>query len=421
MFTKIKKKLSGDSGKIFISNLLISSMNFFITIILIRLLGQSEFGKFVIISNFVLMAQVFIGLKSGEAILNFIKNDKDELTNSVILKQIILIDILMNLILYIFTLTFGYFYLKSVNIDYNLLLVFSFSILTAICLSVFENLYLIKDKLVKFHYLKLISTIIHITLVILGGYFYNIYGVLFAFIFSYLIRTIIFLFNLKDTIINSLKVKLNLFNKDEFNKFFGFFKHSYLSTTFKSGSQGLDIFLLSIVLSVDKIALYEAAKKLTQIPGLLFGSIWMAKSKQILEYGRSSNYNSLIKLIFSVYKIFIPLGIFISILFYIFSSSILKLMYGSNFEEASLISIIFFVSFWFINLIGGFGRIYFISINKLNILTCMNAFVFFGILILGYLYTKSSIFYMAILLCTLLLLNSIFLFMYIFLKDKYVK
>lgn len=413
----MKNLLNSNSSIIFICNLIISVINFSITIVLIRILGQNEFGEFTIISNFIILLQVFIGLKTGEAILNFMNKDLDNIQNLLILKQIIIIDILINFLLFILILIIGYIYSFYTTITYKLLVIYSFTIITSIGFNIFENIYLINDHIVKFYKLKLYSTILHLLIIISFGLKWNIDGVIIGFVISYAIRNILYFFDTKETIIKSFKVN-NFIFKLNLKMYINFFKHSYLSTTFKSGSQGLDIIILSTTVSNEKIALYEAAKKFAQIPGLILGSIWSSKSNKILTLGKNKNFKDLYKLIVSMYLKFIPLGIVLILLFILTGEKIIILIFGNNYIDSYMISLIFFSLFWLSYTIGGFARIYFISINKMKLLTILNSFIFFGVIIFGYIFAKNDILMMSIIISLIFLLNALILFMHILLNKK---
>jgi O-antigen/teichoic acid export membrane protein len=313
----------------------------------------------------------------------------------------------MNLILFLSILGIGYIYSLWVSIDYNLLFIYSFTIISSIGLSIFENLYILNNDLVRFYKLKLFTTIFHILIILLFGIVWNIYGVMIGFVLSYLLRNLIYFIDMKNIILSSLKNNSSLLHLN-IKKYIQFFKHSYLSTTFKSGSQGLDIFILSTAVSSETIALYEAAKKFSQIPGLIFGSIWASKSNIILKLGKEKRYNELYILVKNQYKIFIPLGILSGILFILFGEKLINILYGENYSNIHILSCVFFIAYWFSNLIGGFGRIYFISINKMNQLTYLNSFVFFNILILGFIFARYEPLSMSLLLCISLLINSFY-------------
>lgn len=416
MLNKMIKLKNNDNSIILVSNLFIAIMNFSITIFLIRLLGQKEFGDYVIISNFVILLQVFIGLRTGEALLQYVKKDTKEDIKKSIIRQLFVIDFFINIILYIFIVIFGYFYSISTSVEYNYILLYGIVVIANIGLSIFENIYILNNTIVTLHIIKLVSTIIIFLSTLTFGYFWQVKGVIFGIVSGSLLKNIIHYYYIKNNVFfrNTFSIKNNSLN---IKNLFHFFKHAYLSTTFKSGSQGLDIFMLSTVFGSEKIALYEAGKKFAQIPGLIIGSAWIAKSNKIVRFAQNGDHRNLYNMMKTIYKIYIPLGILFSLLSLVIGKDFIELIYGSNYIESFPIAVIFFIFFWFGNLFGGYGRTYFISINKMSILTVLNGLFFFNVLIIGYFFTRFDLIYMTLTVSLTLLFNGLFTNYYILRKS----
>jgi len=409
---KILDKFRGsDSSIIFTSNLIIAILNFSITIFLTRILGQKEFGNYVIISSFIVLLQVLFGLRTGEAVLGFIKKETGKDDKNGVIKQLLIIDVLVNSILYVFIIIFGYFYALNQSIEYSYILLFGLIVFVNIGLSIFENLYIINNEIVKMHKIKLVATVIIFILTLTFGYLWQLKGVIAGIVLGTLLKNIIHFYYIRSEIVDNRA----FFTKSIFlnvNEYFLFFQHTYISTTFKAGSQGLDIFLLSLVFGNEKIALYEVGKKFAQIPGLFIGSIWTAKSKLIIEYAQIGNDKNLYSMIKKAYKIFIPLGLLLGFVFLLVGEDLIRLIFGNTYLESFQIAFVFFIFFWFGNLFGGYGRLYLIAINKANILTLMNGLIFFNVLFIGY-FTRHNLVYMALTICLTILFNALYLNYYI--------
>lgn len=403
----LNKLRNSDSSIILTSNLVIAILNFSITIFLTKILGQEQFGTYVIISSFILLLQVLFGFRTGEAILNFITmgTKKDDKIN--IIKELLLIDAFTNLILFVIIIIFGYFYAINQSIPYSYILGIGLVVIANIGLSIFENLYIVSDQIVKMHKIKLIAVIILFTLVLSFGYLWKLEGVIAGMIMGALIKNVLHFYYIRNEIIG-IKVFLAKNTFSHLNDYFLFFKHAYLSTTFKAGSQGLDIFLLSLVFGNEKIALYEVGKKFSQIPGIFIGSIWTSKSKFIVELAQMGDEKNLYTMIKKVYKILVPLGLFCCFIFFLTGEDIIRLIFGKIYLESFPVALVFFIFFWFGNLFGGFGRVYLIAINRPNILTYLNGLMFFNVLFIGY-FTKYNLVHMALTICITILFNSLYL------------
>lgn len=412
----LKMFKKNDSSIILVSNLVVAVLNFSTTILLIRILGQNEFGVFIIITNFIHLIQSFLGLRTGEAIIRFVEKGMDTKHKNDTIRQLFIIDIILNSLLYILIMVSGYFYALNQSIDYSIILLFGLSVLINIGFSIFENLYIINDQIVKMHKIKLIGASIIFLMTILAGYVWHLEGVIIGMLIGFLIRNLLYFYFIKNEVPNE-KIVFNKFTLSSLKKYLLFFKHTYLSSTFKSGSQGLDIFILSLALGNDKIALYEVGKKFSQVSGLFIGSIWTSKSKKIIEFVKNKNDFGLYRMITNTYKSLIPMGVILGILFYFTGKTLLIIIFGNSYANSFSIAFLFFVCYWFANLLGGFGRIYFISLNKPKMLTWLNGVLFFNILSIGYL-VKDNLIYMALTICLTVLFNSFYINYFAFKRYK---
>ena len=403
----LNKLRNNDSSIVLISNLIIAILNFSITVFLTKILGQDQFGTYVIISSFVLLLQVLFGFRTGEAILNFVNKSTKKNDKIAIVRELLLIDVLINIVLYLIIIIIGYFYALNQEIPYGYILGIGFVIISNIGLSVFENLYIISNQIAKMHKIKLVAVVVIFIFVLSFGYYWQLKGVIVGMIIGTLIKNLIHFYYIR----NEISGEKNFSIKSKFTHltdYFLFFKHTYLSTTFKAGSQGLDIFLLSLVLGPEKIALYEVGKKFSQIPGIFIGSLWTSKSSIIVELAQRGDEETLYAMIKKVYKIMAPLGLLFSVIFLLVGKDIISLLFGIMYVDSFPVALVFFVFFWFGNLFGGFGRLYLIAINRPKVLTYLNGIMFFNVLVIGY-FTKYNIVHMALTICLSILLNSVYI------------
>lgn len=403
----IGKIRNSDSSRIFIYNFIIAILNFSTTVILIRILDPNEFGTYVIIYSFITLIHVLFGLKTGEAIIKYIKSDTNKAQKQIIIRQLLSIDIIVNILLYLLISISGFYYAKSVSIEYHLILTLGTLVFVNIGFNIFENLYIINNEIVKLHQIKLVGTFLVFAFTLSLGMLFKLEGVVIGLLIGSFLKNILhFYFIRKEIIVRDNQSGRN--NYLSIQKYLHFFKHTYISSTFKAGSQGLDIFMLSLVFGNDKIALYEIGKKFAQIPGLIIGSIWTSKSKLIVKYSHQNDEKSLYKLISRNYKLFIPLGIIFGLIFLIIGKDILAFIFGPSYIQSFSIAFIFFIFYWFGNLFGGFARLYLIAINRPKILTILNSLIFFNVLILGY-FTRHNLTHMALTIGITVLFNGLYL------------
>ena len=406
-----------DGSIIFMLNLFISIINFATTVILIRILEQKGFGNFVIISNFILLMQVLVSLRTGEAVIRYLKEDTQKEEKNGIINQLLVIDAVLNILLYFIIIFFGYFYALSISLNYNYILAYGSVVILNMGLSIFENIYIINNNIVKLHIIKFVTIFISFILTISFGFLWQLKGIIIGILIGSFIKNIIhFYFVRNDVQIISFNISKVKFIS--IKELFQFFKHAYLSTTFKSGVLGLDIFMLTTVLGSEKIAIYDAAKKFAQIPGLIIGSVWAAESHKIVRYAQSSQFKKLYSIIKDKYKTLIPLGLFLSLIFLFKGKVFIEFVYGSLYTESFTLAYIFFIFFWFGNLLGGYGRIFLVSINKVKILTFLNGLLFFNVLLVGYFFARYNLIYMTLTICVTILFNGLYLNYYILKRSK---
>lgn len=419
MLDKIKSKLKSNSANILYLNMVTMFFMFIQSLIVVRLLSLDDYGKISIIMAFILFLQNIIGMRTGELVLKYIHKDSKSDKIFPAIKKILFIDIKLGIFLYAFVFFVAFLLKDNFHIDMNIFVFLDFILLFSIGFLVFESLFIIFDNMLIQFKLKLTNSFFNLIFISISTYLYGLYGYLVALLFGYLFRTLLYgYFAFKELKKNNIEIN----NKNEalvFEDFWSFTKHSYLSTTFKSGIGSLDIILLSMALKPSDIALYKVAKNLASIPGAFLGSLWSSINPKILEHSRKSDYKNLFKLI---NKFTIPfLVILIVLLFPLFylSDNLFIFLYGNKYQESSMPFMILFIGFWLSYTFAPFSRIYYLGQNKMYMVSILNGFTFFNILIFGYLFRNNYI-YVSLIMAITIIIVSLYIYTDIYIKSKKV-
>jgi O-antigen/teichoic acid export membrane protein len=360
-------------------------------VICVRLLSPDEYGTLAVITTIVLSFQNIVGMRTGELVLKYISCKDDRTKIYPTLLKIIYIDVKLSILVFFLILVFGFFVGNFLNVSIRLLFLLSLSVLFSMGLPVFESIFIVHDNLIKQYRIKFSCVFIGMFIVCITTYAAGFYGYILAVLFAAFLKNIIYyIFFRKELINNNIPLVADSKIK-KLDGFWRFSKHSFLSTTFKSGIGGIDIILLSIVCSPANIALYKVSKSLAAIPGTFLGAVWNSIQPKILSYSKNNMAKDLFLLTNKYTLRFLLCFAFVFIFLLFFSEHILTILYGVEYADASLPFLILFSGFWLGYTFGPYGRTYFLAKNRMHMMTLLNGVTFFIILIFGYIYRDSII------------------------------
>jgi len=407
--------LNKKSKKILFYTLITVGFGFIQSLLVIRTLDLTDFGKVTIVLAFILFLQNIIGIRTGEFILKYIPNIENKMQVFPTILKIMLIDLKISIALLLTVLLLGYGFGSIFNLDQKILFILSFIILFSTSFMIFESVFVILNNMILQFKIKAAYSFISLIVVSSLTYIYGLEGYLIALLLTRLGKTVVYgIYATKELINNSIPLQLKE-DAVKLENVWNFSKHSFISSTFKSGIGGMDVLLLSIALQPSQIAIYSVAKKAAVIPGTFLGSLWKSIQPQILEYSRKQDFNKLFQQINKFTMLFA--GILLIIIFPLitFSGDLLIFLYGQKYEPSTGIFIIFFIGYWLANTFAPYSRTYYLAQNKMHMMTYLNGFVFFNILIFGYIF-KDSIRIMSLITTASLVCTSLFVYIEILRK-----
>ncbi len=414
MLANIFKKCS----QILVLNLFITGVFFVQNVICVRLLTAKVYGSVVVASTLIVISQTIVGMRTGELVLKYLS--KNESGESVWPKlfTIFRLDVSISVVLFLIILSVGYLSKNALNLNYTLLFILSFNILFSIGTPIFENIFIIYENVLKQYGIKAFHAALSFVIVSGLTFLYGLTGYLIGLLSCTLLKTTLFFFFSKRELKNH-HIPFQFYKeKIPLEGLWQFSKHSFLSTTFKSGIGSMDILLLSIASPAENVASYKIAKNLAMIPGAFLGSLWNLIQPRILRYSKESKFEELFLITNRFTKLFMFVFVCLETVLIFNAKNLIILVYGAEYANASMPFLILFSGFWIAYSIGAYGRTYYLGQNRMYMMTILNGITFSIILVLGYIFSY-SITYMAWVVIIGLLITSVTVYSEVFLN--YIK
>ncbi|WP_312761800.1 oligosaccharide flippase family protein [Epilithonimonas sp.] len=354
------------------------------SIVIIRLLPESEYGILSIVMSVCAIFLPFSGFGSNQILLRYgsisEKENKQNLSSYLFFKGIF-----NEIILIVIFVGISLFYALKYETIIIIFLFFGIRLMGFYLSNHIQTYYRISGKNDVFAKVSNAINIGGFILLLVLTYLFKFYGYLLAIaLIPYLS-----LFWLKKEMFSAKRIVY--YNKKEIWRF-GIFTAatSVISETLFS----LDVMLLGFLMNENAVANYKVAILLPSNITVL--AISFMQSDYPLLSKNYQNKNFLISYIKNYYKIFIPICILILVFFYTFKDLLLKLFFGTNYSDNSNLMMILLLGFTFAmlsrnlfgNLLPAVGKIEvntWVSILSLIIL-CVTAYFLvntFGILGMG--------------------------------------
>lgn len=415
-----KELLRKKSFLIMSLNIIITAISFVQSTMIIRIIDIKTYGYFTIVFSFVGVIKNIFGMRTGELVLSYISFNTNKNTVYQTIKKIIKIDFLLNVLVWFFSILFGYLLRDKLHIDVKILFFYSFTVLLSIGFDVYQNIFIIYKENLKIYILSAINSFISLGITILFTYFFSIKGLIVSYLVTTILKNTFFLIESKKVLIDN-GVLLNKGGESiKFNKLKEFIFHSFISTTLKSGISGVDIMYLSTFGKVEHVAMYKIAKNLAAIPGVIFGSLWSSVSPEILELSKLNSFRKLRKLINKFTSKFIGIFLLILPLILFFSEEVITFLYGNSYRETTKTFQVLFIGMYIANTFGPYIRIYSIGQNKMFMVTIFNGLTFLTISIIGY-FGRDSILKMAFIVIFGTIISSLYTYLEILYKSIKIK
>lgn len=333
LYSKIRLLLDRGFFHIFSSKLINRLVRFATSFVIVRLLDKETYGAFSWALNIINFFIIMNGLGVAFAILQFCSERKKTEDKLPFLKYGAKIGVVFDIIVIIFFVLFLFLFDLPVEGSKEILILLVLLPLFMLFQEILGN-YLRSDyKNKKYSFIYIINTLLFFFLTLAGGYFFKVYGIVFA---RYLAFAVSVALGIK-FIYKDLKVLRNISEPPKQQKR-EFLKYSVIASFNVSITQILfllDIFFVGLIIPDNSvIASYKVA---TLIP---FGLSFIPSSVMAFAYPYfSSNYKNagkVKKYFYELQKYMMILNLFITLLLVLFAPLIIRFVFGNEFSDAVL-------------------------------------------------------------------------------------
>jgi len=318
---------------IFSANVINKIIQFGISVIIVRVITKEAFGMWSYANNILSFFLLVEGLGVVPGLLQFASSSKTEEEKLSYLKYALLVGILFNLGLAIAILLFTTFFQLPVRGSTEILRYLFLIPLVHVFFNILQ-IFLRSDLRNKqFSIVTVINTLTFFFGVLIGGYLFDIRGIVWGRYLSYIISSFVALWFVKDYYKIFVNVKIP--NKEQRQDFLKFSIVSMLTNTISQMLYLLDTFLIGIIIqSGTVVASYKTA---TLIP---FALNFIPSSVMTFAYpyfAKHKDDKNLVKNYFlKLQKYLLLLNLVISILLIVFAPFVIRLIFGAEYLDSVL-------------------------------------------------------------------------------------
>jgi len=318
---------------IFSANVINKIIQFGISVIIVRVITKEAFGMWSYANNILSFFLLVEGLGVVPGLLQFASSSKTKEEKLSYLKYALLVGILFNLGLAIAILLFTTFFQLPVRGSTEILRYLFLIPLVNVFFNILQ-IFLRSDLRNKqFSIVTVINTLTFFFGVLIGGYLFDIRGIVWGRYLSYIISSFVALWFVKDYYKIFVNVKIP--NKEQRQDFLKFSIVSMLTNTISQMLYLLDTFLIGIIIqSGTVVASYKTA---TLIP---FALNFIPSSVMTFAYpyfAKHKDDKNLVKNYFlKLQKYLLLLNLVISILLIVFAPFVIRLIFGAEYLDSVL-------------------------------------------------------------------------------------
>lgn len=318
---------------IFSANVINKIIQFGISVIIVRVITKEAFGMWSYANNILSFFLLVEGLGVVPGLLQFASSSKTEEEKLSYLKYALLVGILFNLGLAIAILLFTTFFQLPVRGSTEILRYLFLIPLVNVFFNILQ-IFLRSDLRNKqFSLVTVINTLTFFFGVLIGGYLFEIVGIVWGRYLSYIISSFIALWFVKDYYRTFVNVKIP--NKEQRQDFLKFSIVSMLSNSISQMLYLLDTFIIGIIIqSGTVVASYKTA---TLIP---FALNFIPSSVMTFAYpyfAKHKDDKNLVKNYFlKLQKYLLLFNLVISILLIVFAPFVIRVIFGPDYSDSVL-------------------------------------------------------------------------------------
>lgn len=347
---------------VFLSLLIAKICAFASSVLIIRILPQSEFGQISIVASVFAIFVPFNGFGSTQSLLRFGSITENETEKQQLSAYLLRKGFLNHLLLSLLFLGTSIFYVQKYQDLFLLFICFAIRLVGIFFLAHIQVELRINGKNREFAKVGNVVNIASLVLVLILSYFLGVKGYLIAIMVSPFFA--LYWLNFKN--IPKIKTPFQWTKKEIWNYAF----HSAGTNSLSEALAAIDVILLSFFMNETAVANYKAAILIPANITFLAATFMQTDFPTIAKNYKNKSY--LINYIKNYYKLFIPICLIIFLVGSFWSSFILKLFFGERYHDNSLIFIFLLAAFClnmlFRNLYGNLNS----AVGKMNFNTIVS-------------------------------------------------
>lgn len=316
---------------IFSANVINKIIQFGISVVIVRLITKEAFGQWSYANNILSFFLLVDGLGVSSGLLQFASASRSEEERLSYLKYALFIGTAFNSILAIAVLLFSYFFELPVDGSTEILRMLSLIPLITIFFGILQIYLRAELRNKEFSFVTVVNTITFFVGVLIGGYFFQVTGIVWGRYLAYIVSTVVAIWFLRDYYRSFFTVIIP--NKENRKQFLEFSVVSMLSNSISQVLYLMDTFLIGIMIHSDLvIASYKTA---TLIP---FALNFIPLSVMTFAYPYFARYKDDKSLIKNYYlkmqRYLFLLNSLISALLIVFAPLVIKILFGPSYLDA---------------------------------------------------------------------------------------
>lgn len=316
---------------IFSANVINKIIQFGISVVIVRLITKEAFGQWSYANNILSFFLLVDGLGVSSGLLQFASASRSEEERLSYLKYALFIGTAFNSILAIAVLLFSYFFELPVDGSTEILRMLSLIPLITIFFGILQIYLRAELRNKEFSFVTVVNTITFFVGVLIGGYFFQVTGIVWGRYLAYIVSTVVAIWFLRDYYRSFFTVSIP--NKENRKQFLEFSVVSMLSNSISQVLYLMDTFLIGIMIHSDLvIASYKTA---TLIP---FALNFIPLSVMTFAYPYFARYKDDKSLIKNYYlkmqRYLFLLNSLISALLIVFAPLVIKMLFGPSYLDA---------------------------------------------------------------------------------------
>lgn len=370
-----KKELMKNVSWLFVAKAFPSAANALEVIILARVLGLELFGLLTLVIAYVKIVNLLLDFRVWESVVKYVgefmeKNESDHALSMI--KFSYMIDVAMGLVAFLVCVSLAGLandiFIKSPD-GFELVLIFSFSLMVATANSTSEALFRVFDKFKTIVFVKLSKSVFKLSVVLIALYLgYGIKGVLLAYVavsfFEFLLTQIVVSKVLRDKGLDGwLSARVGLLSH-RMREITWFLLNTSFNATLTIANEGrIAVLILGYFFGSGAAGLYKVARSVIKVIGRVTDPLHEALFPKLVSLSTLNLYDSLVEMVKFSVKSLLKFVIPLLIVVFLFTEQFIGLVFGSQYIPASdtmrvlAVAVLFTGStFWLTPLLLAIGR-----------------------------------------------------------------